>query len=67
MPELVRITVLKERDAAAGPKSCALCESRLFLGEVYYDICGKSVCRDCLGLFARRYFRDCRRQVEEWV
>lgn len=42
---------------------CCQCGGELFSGEVYYDIMDSPVCRDCLGVFARRYFRHCRRQV----
>ncbi len=42
---------------------CTECGGELYAGEVYYDIGGQPVCRDCLSLFARRYFRLCRKQA----
>lgn len=42
---------------------CSQCGGELYAGEVYYDINGCTVCRDCLDVFARRYFRLCRRQA----
>lgn len=43
--------------------TCSQCGGELYCGEVYYDIGGHTVCRDCLDVFARRYFRFCRRQA----
>lgn len=43
---------------------CRECRCELFCGEVYYDVAGCAVCRDCLPHFARRYFGGCRRVVK---
>ena len=41
--------------------TCRECGGMLYPGEVYYDICGQAVCRDCLPQLARKLFRNCRR------
>lgn len=40
---------------------CRECGGELFCGEVYYDVAGRLICRDCLPQFARRCFGGCRR------
>lgn len=44
---------------------CRECGGALFSGEIYYDIGGRAICRDCLPLLARRLFRRCRRAAGE--
>ena len=44
---------------------CRECGGALFPGEIYYDIGGQAVCRDCLPQLARRLFRRCRRIAGE--
>lgn len=63
MRQVIHMTVLHDRQQEDPRFSCRQCGGELFSGEVYYDICEHPVCRDCLAVFARRYFRGCRRQV----
>ena len=63
MQQVIRVTVLQDRQEEVPVLLCGLCGGELFLGEVYYDMEQVCVCRDCLGLFARRHFRHCRRQA----
>lgn len=55
---IVQDVVFPER--SCGPL-CSLCAEQVFPGEVYYDIGGQTVCRDCLPQLARQIFRPCRR------
>lgn len=43
---------------------CRECGGEVFHGEVYYDVAGRLICRDCLPHFARRYFGGCRRVLK---
>jgi len=63
MHKLIHMTYLRDSQEDIPRLSCCQCGGELFSGEVFYDICESPVCRDCLGVFARRYFRHCRRQV----
>lgn len=63
MTNYTQISYYRDMQSAPAVLHCAECGGELYAGEVYYDIGGRTVCRDCLSLFARRYFRFCRRQA----
>lgn len=58
-----QISYYRDTQTAQPLLCCAECGGELFDREVYYEIGGRPICRDCLYVFSRRYFRHCRRQV----
>lgn len=63
MTDYTQISYYRDIQEAPAILCCAECGGELFDREIYYDIGGCAVCRDCLDVFARRYFRCCRRQA----
>lgn len=63
MTTYTQISYYRDTQQRLPALQCSQCGGEVFPGEVYYDIGGQAVCRDCLELFARRHFRHCRRQA----
>ena len=63
MTHYTHLSFFRDAQAQSPCLCCSQCGGEVYPGEVYYDISGTAVCRDCLELFSRRHFRHCRKQA----
>lgn len=63
MRKYIQISYYHDPQETPASCICQMCGGELYEGDVYYDMGGYPVCRDCLGQFARRYFQSRRRRL----
>ena len=63
MTHYTHVSFLRDAQREDPCLCCSQCAGEIYPGEVYYDMGGAAVCRDCLELFSRRHFRDLRKQA----